>query len=1585
MFEKLDRLITTVDNFKYHKFSVLCERILKSAIAHLAEGELTLLPKYQTYFLTSEALKKYFKKYNEEGIPFENYADQPIYVKNLKDLLNAIYLLQKTFEDVESVDIREGDHKIFTWDEPENSDEASELSNKPFWKRWWYKAIGSAGSVYNSSGEANRARKLLWTETVPKAYQACLLLTHLDFSILSSFVPEYESLLKGVQQLKQLGEQAQAYTEITPDKIQDWIQPDQLGTMAGIGLYHLKSDGGSLDIGFLTQLSGRLPYYFQQLTDQLNQWSPDLAQVESSVSKEQFDAFQELAEKILVATDRLKNRNTLLLPLYVMQYIRLLQDIISLSRGVVEHFSLANETSKDVVIEKLRKLKQEYIGTSFLLLDKTEAELMLKPGTLSEEWMPVMENFWAVLSRYANNVIDLHEKAPDLLSLNDYALLERRLKVLENRMDANKAAINVNFRKVDACTRFYEKLRGLASQTSVTQDELTQLAEYYLLIQKFFIATKPKLHATLVENFFSEQAIRNHNNEPHGFIGGLYQSYMPFVVSWAKCKSELLAIEGEIKDTVQSSLNTLLLNKKIAQDIHKNLDKTPNLPLIPWQSHPVSTPEAQNDELTQVYINFYEAQREFEHVEDSLDHLSEFESFLKRGLNANIFHLNDLSALERRKGCDLHLMSELPNTSDQYLNSYLYVRKNDAQKLYYVQFDGEYEKAEIKNIHLFEKQINSLKSKDESKLYLSEHQIEEFITSNGGHTPKKLSNLYASLQPYFYMSIEKAQKNSWIHFDRKMIQALSGNIVWLPNDKTVLPITDVLNKLSFFEFQQQLNDHKELLTQKIKHFKETYRSKINQCKEELQYVEPRVALERANYVFKWEFVPKIPQWINQQRHQLFEWVQKNYSHAITSELINQSTTGVPYPDIEDPLIRLSQPHQLVVIKQILNALYYLEFSSQQLAELREDSYQSTYVFNLFQAYQGFEQIYELSLALHGDPYLRAFLIKLQEQVKQIQQTTVDHIHPYQTSSLELEPQKQQPIQWSALWYTVQTLKVLPNHIQTQVDGKPLEDMARYRSSYSAKQTCLEIEDLLSKSDSYVRTFLSLPRISRLTYQLRDECLSLGQQINETVISHLKSIHDGPMTDILIKADELEIEIGLQSGTISEPIRQILSKYYTELVYQQHLPSSTTFDILYSQYGRQRRISSIINRRENFKQQIIKRDEALKMLNPVMQYLYKAKENFNEISSNDISRFASWLMKNFEILKDWEEENNLSANVPRYRQTKFEKEIFHLAAGLKESFPNFDFRIRRLYAKLTGEKASIKFSIRKQDHQLSFLTVAEQYPAIIQKEQTEQMKRYIELQFYKIAKPFKRRTIGIANLSGEDYRSRFKTYIQAEMALFRDEICAKPLCDLVNLDLVQLTEAAAKKSVNTFVESHFDDYVLLCGFLNQLQKCKEYCQGLSVNETNVNKQEKYNQFLSLLDELEINASEQSLTPAQRIRNLKIKTSKSSAFYRRLMDIRNDAEPFTWLWLKQCIEDLLAFLYLRTPTRQRHYDDICGSLENPNVSLQQLYKANGFFKLNESMPDSNVEQHHHVGDDQPNVDEQPLRSHSEAATSTVAVAG
>ncbi|VEG92041.1 hypothetical protein [Legionella spiritensis] len=113
--------------------------------------------------------------------------------------------------------------------------------------------------------------------------------------------------------------------------------------------------------------------------------------------------------------------------------------------------------------------------------------------------------------------------------------------------------------------------------------------------------------------------------------------------------------------------------------------------------------------------------------------------FQIEGLNGQFRKIEEAEAefeLDPRIGRDLHLMYELPDSPEEYENSYIFIKKDETQKLYYVKPDGKCEAVGIDDFNLFEEQIGNIEHTDKTKLHLSEEQIKKIITLNGGHAPR---------------------------------------------------------------------------------------------------------------------------------------------------------------------------------------------------------------------------------------------------------------------------------------------------------------------------------------------------------------------------------------------------------------------------------------------------------------------------------------------------------------------------------------------------------------------------------------------------------------------------------------------------------------------------------------------------------------------------------------------------------------------------------------------------------------------------------------------------------------------------------
>ena len=137
--------------------------------------------------------------------------------------------------------------------------------------------------------------------------------------------------------------------------------------------------GGDVDFNFLTQFSGVLPGYIQQLTQAIQKYSSGVQEHEPKLNKERLNELQTSALNLLNDIEKTQNGN-LFGPVAILDYIHIIRNIITLSNSTLEQVGQLTESSHDVVINKLAQFKYTVLPALFGLVDKIEINLMLGPA-----------------------------------------------------------------------------------------------------------------------------------------------------------------------------------------------------------------------------------------------------------------------------------------------------------------------------------------------------------------------------------------------------------------------------------------------------------------------------------------------------------------------------------------------------------------------------------------------------------------------------------------------------------------------------------------------------------------------------------------------------------------------------------------------------------------------------------------------------------------------------------------------------------------------------------------------------------------------------------------------------------------------------------------------------------------------------------------------------------------------------------------------------------------------------------------------------------------------------------------------------
>ena len=96
----LEYYLKLFDSFKAHQTSAFLRKIRQKILATI---------KSPTF---SKRIQSYFTQVNVEGEPFTNFASEPKQVAQLKEIINALYHAELAFRDLETVDLRQGDHLL---------------------------------------------------------------------------------------------------------------------------------------------------------------------------------------------------------------------------------------------------------------------------------------------------------------------------------------------------------------------------------------------------------------------------------------------------------------------------------------------------------------------------------------------------------------------------------------------------------------------------------------------------------------------------------------------------------------------------------------------------------------------------------------------------------------------------------------------------------------------------------------------------------------------------------------------------------------------------------------------------------------------------------------------------------------------------------------------------------------------------------------------------------------------------------------------------------------------------------------------------------------------------------------------------------------------------------------------------------------------------------------------------------------------------------------------------------------------------------------------------------------------------------
>ncbi|QRN02724.1 hypothetical protein GH742_01895 [Legionella sp. MW5194] len=422
-------------------------------------------------------------------------------------------------------------------------------------------------------------------------------------------------------------------------------------------------------------------------------------------------------------------------------------------------------------------------------------------------------------------------------------------------------------------------------------------------------------------------------------------------------------------------------------------------------------------------------------------------------------------------------------------------------------------------------------------------------------TKKKLRPLYAGFQPYF-MTI-KASDAEVGALDKKIIASLT-------DQASALPVT--LDALIAMELD--INTRIAATKTLWKTYRDNYLDD-GKKRYETDVESPPLAVNtqhanRAHYLLKKDTCSRH---IADYRKSLFQFTAALNLPA--RQHLKPQEKGVPFPQLEKKQSLLAEPQQLLNIKRLFNALYYLEQMVIELEKLNDKSSESTYVYHLLQVYHAINTIYQLSLSFYHDPHSRLVCRDLMMKAQQLYQFTHDETQAYLVHPEEVEPQEE-PLHYNGLWYTIQAFMVVPEHIAALNHQTPIPSDRLEKIRLNTKRIAMNIEKIIHDSPFHFRLLLDTPVMYSLFMELKTKLLQFSQASHEAVMDHLDEINSMLFTRLLMETDHFEAKLALKPGVLTTSMKAILDQFYQGLVEPAGLVSAQHLELVFSMTPIQKR-------------------------------------------------------------------------------------------------------------------------------------------------------------------------------------------------------------------------------------------------------------------------------------------------------------------------------------------------------------------------------------------------------------------------------
>jgi hypothetical protein len=227
--------------------------------------------------------------------------------------------------------------------------------------------------------------------------------------------------------------------------------------------------------------------------------------------------------------------------------------------------------------------------------------------------------------------------------------------------------------------------------------------------------------------------------------------------------------------------------------------------------------------------------------------------------------------------------------------------------------------------------------------------------------------------------------------------------------------------------------------------------------------------------------------------------------------------------------------------------------------------------------------------------------------------------------------------YSALWYSVLGMKVLPEHLNKLFSNQSYTVAEAHDTQIQAKEMARYIEDLIShfNESQYFYLYRHSPYILfDFIPELLDTLKTFCKETNHQTKEHLARIQS-TLHQALKATDELELTIGLRAGLLSVPTKVILDKFFNAFIQPLGISLQESMALMTETKSFNQRLNVNDERRAITSAILVTEKKDFKLLNEFLVLLkrIKAKQEANKtVTDAERGKFEQLYLKLYPLLQ-----------------------------------------------------------------------------------------------------------------------------------------------------------------------------------------------------------------------------------------------------------------------------------------------------------------------------------------------------------------